>query len=54
MPIGASTGSGTVSRYLAANKLVNTSKWNLPTPIQKTASQSMSIEYTITEVDPNE
>lgn len=54
MPIGASTDSGNVSRYLIANKLVNTSKWNLPTPVQKTASQSMSIEYTITEVDPDE
>ena len=51
-------GSGfylrSMDRYIVANKLVNTSKWNLPTPVQKTASQSMSIEYTITEVDPNE
>lgn len=41
-------------RYILANKMVNTSKWNLPTPVQKTASQAMSIEYTITEVDPDE
>ena len=54
MPIGVGNESGTRVRYLVANKLVNTSKWNLPTPVQKTASQSMSIEYTITEVDPNE
>lgn len=46
--------SSTQARFIAANKMVNTSKWNLPTPVQKTASQSMSIEYTITEVDPNE
>ena len=54
MPIGVGNESGTRVRYLVANKLVNTSKWNLPTPIQKTASQSMSIEYTIQEVSPNE
>ena len=54
MPIGVGNESGTRVRYIVANKLVNTSKWNLPTPVQKTASQSMSIEYTITEVDPNE
>lgn len=53
-PIGTGQVTGNYARYLAANKLVNTSKWNLPTPVQKTASQSMSIEYTITEVDPNE
>lgn len=42
------------ARYILANKMVNTSKWNLPTPVQKTASQSMSIEYTIQEIDPDE
>ena len=54
MPIGVGNQSGTATRYLCANKLVNTSKWNLPTPVQKTASQSMSIEYTIQEIDPDE
>ena len=51
---GSGFNTSTQARYIVANKLVNTSKWNLPTPVQKTASQSMSIEYTIQEVDPNE
>ncbi len=54
MPIGSSTSSGTMSRYIAVPKLLMTTKWNLPTPVQKTASQAMSIEYTLTETDPNE
>ena len=54
MPIGVGNESGTRARYIVANKLVNTSKWNLPTPVQKTASQSMSIEYTISEVSDDE
>lgn len=51
MPIGVGNQSGTAQRYICANKLVNTTKWNLPTPVQKTASQSMSIEYTLTETE---
>ena len=50
MPIGVGNQSGTLPRYLAANKMVNTSKWNLPSSIQKTSSQSMTIEYTLQEV----
>lgn len=50
MPIGVGNQSGTLSRYLAANKMVNTSKWNLPSSVQKTSSQSMTIEYTLQEV----
>ena len=50
MPIGVGNQSGTLPRYLAANKLVNTSKFNLPSPVQKTSNQSMAIEYTLTEV----
>ena len=40
------------SRYILANKMVNTTLFNLPTsptPIRKTATESMTIEYTITE-----
>lgn len=44
----------TQARHILACKMVNTSKWNLPTPVQKSASQSMAIEYTLTEVDPDE
>ena len=54
MPIGVGNQSGTLPRYLCANKLVNTSKWNLPSPVQKTSNQSMMIEYTLTEVAENE
>lgn len=50
MPIGVGNQSGTLPRYLAANKMVNTTKWNLPSSIQKTSSQSMTIEYTLQEV----
>ena len=50
MPIGVGNQSGTLPRYLAANKMVNTTKWNLPSSVQKTSSQSMTIEYTLQEV----
>ena len=50
MPIGVGNQSGTSARYLAAHKMVNTSKFNLPSPVQKTSNQSMAIEYTLTEV----
>lgn len=42
------------ARYILANKMLNTTKYNLPSTIQKTASQSMVVEYTLTEVAPNE
>lgn len=38
------------ARHILANKMVNTSKFNLPSPVQKTSNQSMAIEYTLTEV----
>ena len=50
MPIGVGNQTGTLPRYLAANKMVNTTKWNLPSSVQKTSSQSMTIEYTLQEV----
>lgn len=50
MPIGVGNQSGTLPRYIAANKMVNTSKWNLPSSVQKTSNQSMTIEYTLQEV----
>lgn len=46
--------SSTEARYIAANKMVNTSKWNLPSSVQKTSSHSMTIEYTLQEVSENE
>lgn len=50
MPIGVGNQSGTLPRYLAANKMVNTSKFNLPSSVQKTSNQSMTVEYTLQEV----
>ena len=50
----ATGNEGTYARYIFANKMVNTTKYNLPTAVQKTASQAMSIEYTLTEVEPEE
>lgn len=40
------------ARYILANKLLNTTKYNLPSSVQKTPSQSMTVEYTLTEVEP--
>ena len=37
-------------RYIMANKMLNTTLFNLPNPVQKTSSQSMTVEYTIQEV----
>ena len=50
MPIGVGNQSGTLSRYIVANKMVNSSKFNLPSTVQKTSNQSMTVEYTLTEV----
>lgn len=50
MPIGVGNQSGTLPRYIVANKMVNASKFNLPSTVQKTSNQSMTVEYTLTEV----
>ena len=42
-------GTTATARYILASKLVNTSKINLDTAVQKTSNQVMTIEYTITE-----
>lgn len=41
------------SRFILANKLVNTTKFNLNSSVEKNASKSMTIEYTLTEVSGN-
>ena len=46
---GANSGA-TSTRYLLANKMVNTTLFNLENPVTKTGSQSMIIEYTLQEV----
>lgn len=51
MPIGSgSLNSYNFARYILANKFLTTTRFNLPTTVMKTASQSMTVEYTITEV----
>ena len=53
-PLFSQRGSSSQERYILANKMVNTSKYNLPSTIQKTASQSMSVEYVLREVSDAE
>lgn len=38
-------------KWILANKMLNTTMFNLPSPVQKTSSQSMTVEYTLQEVD---
>ena len=51
VPIGSGVHSSptSLSRYILANKLVNTTLYNLGTPQTKTATQSMTVTYTLTE-----
>lgn len=53
LPISYDVDS-TQNRYILANKMVNTTKYNLSSAIQKTASQAMTVEYTLQEVEPEE
>ena len=48
------TGNTILTRSIIANKMILATKFNLPSPIQKTSSQSMTVEYTLTEVSGNE
>ena len=40
-------------RRILANKMLNTTLFNLPTPVTKTSSQAMTVEYTLTEASEN-
>ena len=51
---GISYSMTTSLRGIYACKMLHTTKYNLPTSVQKTASQSMTVEYTLTEVSGNE
>lgn len=57
---GGAQRSGTVSRYILANKMVNTTLFNLvdqygqPMTVEKLPTQAMTIEYTLTEVADTE
>ena len=52
--IGGCSGSSNEPRYIYANKLLLSTKYNLPTSIQKSSNQSMIVEYTLQEVASNE
>lgn len=47
----ASRNANNGGNQLLANKMVHTTKFNLPSSVMKTASQTMELEYTITEVE---
>lgn len=42
-------GSGNQPRFLLADKFIETTKFNLPSAVEKTATQAMTVEYTLTE-----
>jgi len=48
--LGAGSDSGSYARYILANKFLNTTLYNLGTPVHKTTAKSMQISYTLTEV----
>ena len=48
--VGAGSGSGNNTRFILANKCLLTTKYNLDSVIEKNASKSMTVEYTLTEV----
>ena len=54
VPNRSAGDSISTARYILANKMLNTTKYNLPSTVQKTPSQSMVVEYTLQEVAPNE
>lgn len=50
MCVGITRNITTVNRGIFANKMVNTTLFNLPSPVQKTSSSSMTVEYTLTQI----
>lgn len=49
VPVGTGE-SVTLPRYLVANKFLDTTKYNLPEAFTKAADETLTIEYTLTEV----
>ena len=47
---GQYTPAATTPRYILANKMVNTTLFNLDSEIHKTTAKSLNIQYTLTEV----
>ena len=52
--MGLGPASFNYNRSIFASKLINTTKFNLQSSVQKSASQSMIIEYTLEEVEEEE
>lgn len=50
LPNRSTSTATSTARYILASKFLNTTKFNLNTAITKSASQSMTVEYTLTEV----
>lgn len=50
LPIGCWGDWANAPRYLVANKFLNTTKLNLPSTLNKSAGESLTIEYTLTEI----
>ena len=48
--VGASSGSANNPRFILANKCLLTTKFNLNSMVEKNASKSMTVEYTLTEL----
>ena len=48
--LGAGSDSGSQPRFILANKFLNTTLYNLGTPVHKTTAKSMQISYTLTEI----
>ena len=47
---GSYTPAATTPRYILANKMVNTTLFNLDSEIHKTTAKSLNVQYTLTEV----
>lgn len=50
LQLGAAAPYSWDYKWILANKMLNTTLFNLPNPVQKTSSQSMTVEYTLQEV----
>ena len=50
MPIGGTNATPTRPRNILLNKLFHSTKYNLPAPVTKDSSKSLTVEYTLEEV----
>ena len=54
MSVGITRNTNRVTRGVFANKMVHTTLFNLPNPVQKDSSKSMTVEYTLTQIGEDE